>query len=245
MRLVHCSYHKCLTSLFQLVFRNYFASIGRAEDYIHFKSEIGSFTRYGTHYALSSINNHCLGHDEFPDVRISRFIRDPRDLVVSGYFYHKSASEPWTRIQQPTKSDWLSVNGSLPSGLDEHESFADMLNKLPVDEGLIAEIDFRRFHFESMRKWAEADERVLLLKYEDYVGDEITLFRKLLDYYQFPEDQYSAVLVFVEKYSVKKQAGQTKHIRDPKPSQWAEFFSPRVASYFNERYADILERYDY
>jgi hypothetical protein len=60
-------------------------------------------------YGIVSINNHALDLARLGnDYRISRFVRDPRDLVISGYFYHRRGAEPWSTIVDPKSEDWRS-----------------------------------------------------------------------------------------------------------------------------------------
>lgn len=84
----------------------------------------------GSH-RVASINNRCLDLERLGPCRISRFIRDPRDLVVSGYFYHQRGTEDWVKIRSPTPEDWYFANSAVPEGLRGTDlSFAEWLSLL-------------------------------------------------------------------------------------------------------------------
>lgn len=244
---IHCSYHKCLTVYFTRVLsglynRLFFLSRG----YRHFTSRIDLFYQNAAQYRVASVNNHPLDFDRLgPDFRISRFIRDPRDLVVSGYFYHKRGAENWSRIVDPAPEDWQVVNGTIPEKMGKGHSFASYLESLSLEEGLLAEIEFRQGHFCSMRMWPRDDERIKVFCYEDILGREAAVFRELLAHYRvsFLERMLGAFLAM--HFSAKKQRRMLKHIRNPAAGQWREHFTPRVEAFFNHKYADVLEFYGY
>lgn len=214
--------------------------------YRHFNSLIEEFEAEKSNYRAVSINNHYFNIDSLgPEARVSRFIRDPRDLVVSGYFYHKRGAEQWSRIINPHKSDWRVVNGNLPDNFPVTASLSSYLNTVDKEDGLIAEIDFRKHHFESMISWPLSDPRIQIFFYEDILGNEVEAFRKLFEFYNFSEKLKRRGSKLAERYSASKQEGKSDHIRNQLTGQWREHFTPRVNAYFNERYATLLEKYRY
>jgi len=245
-RRVHCSYHKCMTVYFQKVARHLFQSpFGPVGEYRHFDSRIDAFYRDGGKFALASVNNHALDLDRFEDIRVTRFVRDPRDLIVSGYFYHKRAAEPWCEIVAPTKEDWTVVNGTIPDGLLEHRSLAQYLNEVSLEAGLLAEMEFRRDHFEGMRAWQDGDPRIEVFRYEDILGNESAVFDRIFRFYELPFASRQIGLHYVRKFRAAKRVGRGGHIRDPRSGQWREYFTPVVAARFNEAYGDLIEKLGY
>lgn len=244
---IHCSYHKCLTVYFMRVLSGlynwvFFLSRG----YRHFTSRIDEFYLDLNDFKVASVNNHPLDFDRLgPDFLISRFIRDPRDLVVSGYFYHRRGAEAWARIVDPVPEDWTIVNGSIPENMGQGHSFASYLEDLSQDEGLMAEIEFRKRHFDSMRQWPLDDPRIKLFRYEDIIGREAAVFRDLLAHYRVSALEQRLGSLLAVHFSAKKQRRMLKHIRNPAAGQWKEHFTPRVEAFFNQHYADILKRYGY
>ena len=139
--LIHCSYHKCLTVYYKRVMD---AVFNRCQPwrrgYRHYNSHLEDFYAGFRKDRVASVNNRALDLERLGRFRISRFIRDPRDLVVSGYFYHRRGAEPWTTIESPTAEDWYFANGVVPDALrDSGRSFSQYLQSMPEEEGLLAE----------------------------------------------------------------------------------------------------------
>lgn len=245
--LIHCSYHKCLTVYFIMVGSALYNRLYKfSGGYKHFNSNLDEFYRNVDHYKIASVNNHALDFTKLgDDFRISRFIRDPRDLVVSGYLYHKKGTEEWTGITAPTDQDWSIVNGAVPEGLPKDHSYASYLQSISKQEGLKAEIDFRRHHFRSMLQWPKSDDRVILFRYEDIMGNEPDVFEELFAHYGLSWPTKKLARYFGYRHSAQQKSNRTEHIRNPSSGQWKKHFTPEVERYFNERYSDLLTRYNY
>ena len=243
---IHCSYHKCLTSYFQKVASRLFrSSLGPAGEYRHFNSRIDEFYRDCEKYAIASVNNHVLDLNRFEDVRVTRFVRDPRDLVVSGYFYHKRAAEPWCDIVAPTQEDWAVVNGTIPDLPLGSRSYARYLNEVSLEEGLLAELAFRRDHFESMSRWDDEDSRIEVFRYEEILGHEPEVFDRIFRFFELPFSSRQIGLHYVRRFRAGNRARRPGHIRDPRSGQWRDHFTPAVTARFNQEYGDLLDRLGY
>ena len=247
VKLIHCSYHKCLTVYYSKIMRVLYNRIMRfSRGYQHFNSRINDFYQEFDNRRVASVNNHALDLNKIgDDFLISRFIRDPRDLVVSGYFYHKRGAEGWCNIIGPTDEDWREVNGWVPEQMDKDHSLSTYLQSLSKEDGLIAEIDFRKNHFGSMMQWPVEDPRIKIFRYEDIVGNEQEIFADIFSFYGMFWLERKLGLMLVSKYSAKKITRTKKHIRNPTAGQWKEHFTPKVSNYFEQRYGKILERYGY
>ena len=214
------------------------------ERYRHFESIEGVFYNLCKNYTVTSTSGFAIDTARLDeDFRITRFVRDPRDLIVSGYHYHLRGAEPWFRMANPTNKYWEPINGNVPAGLSASQSYADYLSGLNQEDGLMAEIEFRKFHLDSFRHWPK-DERIKLFKYEDILGNEKAVFSAIADHYELSRSEKARVLKNAEKFSLGKVKNRG-HIRNPKPKQWKDHFTPKVSAYFNEHYADLLEMYNY
>lgn len=219
-------------------------SFSRKPNYRHFESIEGLFYNLSEKYTLSSINNFTPRISELAeDFRITRFIRDPRDLVISGYFYHKKGAEPWFRFKNPSLKYWSDINANLPIEMPSNVSYSEYLDSISLEEGLKAEIDFRKFHFESMRNWKD-DKRIKLFRYEDIMDDQVGAFKGIADHLEFDGLQKRKIIYFAGKYALEKR-GKDKHIRDSNFGQWKKYFSDELNEYFLGLNADILEKYNY
>ncbi len=244
--LIHCSYHKCLTVYFGRVLKAVFnRCLPWSRGYQHYNSHLDDFYDGFQENRISSINNRALDLGRLGRFRISRFIRDPRDLIVSGYFYHKRGAEPWTRVESPTAELWYFANGCVPEDLrGGGASFAGYLQSLPEEEGLLAEMEFRTFHLESMARWPAEHPDIVTFRYEDVVADGAAVFRELFDFYGLGPLERRLGHGFARRYSL---AGRKKdpHIRNPASGQWRKHFTPRVRQAFDEKYAGLIRQLGY
>ena len=244
--LIHCSYHKCLTVLYGRVMDGVYNRCrpwGRG--YRHYNSHLDDFYRGFRMDRVSSINNRVLDLERLDPFRISRFIRDPRDLIVSGYFYHRRGAEDWVTIEAPSAEDWYFANGAVPTGLEAvGTSFADYLRSIPEEEGLLAEMEFRAHHFESMAQWPQSHPDIKTFRYEEVLGRERALFGELFDFYGMSRFQRSLGAWFAERHSIGRKRADP-HVRNPSSGQWRQHFTPRVRQAFDAEYAALVRQLGY
>lgn len=243
---IHASYHKCLTMYFLQTANAALNTLklSKKKQYKHFESIQGLFYNSMGQYYLCSINSFAPAIEKInEDFRISRFIRDPRDLIVSGYFYHKKGAEPWFRFKEPTEEYWAGINGHVPENHPPGHSFADYLNKIEEPQGLMKEMEFRKYHLQSMMQWPD-DPRIKIFRYEDVISDQVGAFSELLDHLEIKRWKRRKLLFFAKKYALPNRK-KDKHIRNPKAGQWRNHFTPEMNKNFVEEYGNILERYGY
>ena len=213
--------------------------------YRHYNSHLEDFYRGFASHRVASINNRDLDLGRLGRFRISRFIRDPRDLVVSGYFYHRRGIESWTRIDSPTTEDWYFANGVVPAALRAAgTSFAQYLQSIPKEEGLLAELEFRAEHLESMARWPSDHPDILTFRYEQILGNEAAVFRELFAFYGFSPVERALGGWFARRHEMRKRAGDP-HIRDPASGQWRRHFTPRVQRAFDANYGGLVAQLGY
>lgn len=243
---VHCGYHKCLTIYFKRVSKKTaFWDNPISGSYRHFFHRADEFYWDCGRQRISSLSGNRLDLDRFSDLKAVHIVRDPRDLIVSGYFYHLRAAEPWCRDRDPVEADWAIVNGCVPDSLPAGTSLSDYLNGVSQEEGLAAEIAFRRRHLESMEAWPVDDPRVMTVRYEDILGNEADVFGKIYDFYGLAPPTRWAARFFAGHYSAAGRRRKASHIRNAQFGQWKQHFTPALADAFQERYGRLLEKYGY
>ena len=239
--LIHCSYHKCLTVYFKRVMdavSNRCLPWGGG--YSHFNSHLEDFYNGFSRQRVASVNNRALDLERLGSFRISRFVRDPRDLVVSGYFYHRRGAEGWVTIVSPTPEDWYFANGVVPAGLEDRRmSFAEYLRTVSVEEGLLAELEFRQRHFESMTEWPDGHPDIVTFRYEDIVGNETKVLGELFSFYGLSALERALGIWFAKRYSLRRITSDA-HVRNPTAGQWKEHFTPKVKQAFDAQWAGLL-----
>ena len=256
-QIIHCSLHKCLTVYYKRVMHAVFnRCLPWSRGYRHYNSHLVDFYDGFAQQRIASVNNRALDLQRLGRFRISRFIRDPRDLVVSGYFYHKRGAEAWVNLEAPTAEDWYFANGNVPEGLRARagsrlarsgagsHSFSQYLQSVPEEEGLLAELEFRQYHLESMADWPARHTDIVTYRYEDIVGDEARVFSELFAFYGLSPIERALCSWFVERYSIARMAADA-HVRNPASGQWRQHFTPRVRQAFDAKYAGLVKLLGY
>jgi len=238
-RAIHVSYHKNLTVFFTSTMKLVrTATLGRVR-HKHFNSEAERFLREHGAYTIASLNNHPPLASLDYSVPVTQFVRDPRDLVVSGYFYHLRGAEAWTRVVDPAPADFAVVNGVVPPGMPAGVSFSGYLQTLSLEDGLLAELAFRERHFDAMRAWARCDwPNLLTLSYEDVVAAPGRAMARVLAHHGFGPG-VRALGHAAANYRASRPGRRGGHVRDPAPKQWRHTFPPRVAAAFAEHHEDL------
>lgn len=243
---VHCGLHKCLTELSKKI---YYRSCrppldfgGRLEHHFH---RLDAFEAFAGSARVHSLSGHALDLQRYSDIRVVRIIRDPRDLVVSGYHYHRRGAEHWCLLPSPNEADWRMVRGAIPSGLRDGESLTQHLQRVDLQTGLLAEIEFRKHHYDSMMQWPLDDPRVLLIRYEDLIGNEVDRFDRIFRFLELPAAARAAARYYARRYAAPRRKAASTHVRNAQAGQWQHAFSAELRAHFSAQYKPLLERYGY
>lgn len=247
--LVHFSYHKCLTVYFQRIMRELAEEFGFS--YAHCQSDASKFSRLlhttaGKRFV--SLNNVPVpGLDAMADLRGSHFIRDPRDLLVSGYRYHlwteeKAFRDPsfdWSVILE---DPWFAEHvESDPDRAPRNISYLEYLNTLPMERGMILEMLRLGPAFQQMKDWNYRNPHIVEMRYEDIIGREAEAMEIVFRHYGLRADVLARGLQLVEVHSLKnQQKGGARHVRKGTARQWETEFSPRMLELFNLRHQNLL-----
>ena len=162
-----------------------------------------------------------LNHSHLPLDTLGQFvgshmIRDPRDVIVSGYFYHLWTEESWVHA---------------PDARYNGQSYQQHLQSLDQHAGLLAEIERYAKYISDwcMLDWNYSDERFFEIRYEALVADESAVFQQLFSHYGFHDQAISVCLELAATQSfervTKRKAGKVlpnSHLRSGKPGQWRE-----------------------
>ena len=163
-------------------------------------------------------------------------IRDPRDIIISGAFYHArtdSHRDPW--IYEPSPD---------LGGRSYHEAIA----ALPTDaEKFVFEMDnYGRRTLGRMRAYVNIPPEFIHVRFENLTTDvELHEFRRLFSWIGIRESDMARALKIAEQLSVFSGKVRDTHVRSGKPAQWRQHFTPELHHAFSERFGDIAERFGY
>jgi hypothetical protein len=136
-----------------------------------------------------------------------RIIRDPRDIWLSGYLYHRSCTEPWCRNEyfdlrppigfpqvphsqahraEDWKKDYIRALGGM--------SYQRNLFALDRDAGLRFELQrYAAWTIEAMLAW-QPDPDTIDVKLEDFVADFDGVLTRILQHFGLSEPDIAAAL---------------------------------------------------
>lgn len=110
----------------------------------------GYSVKHGIHpeYKINILGN-CNADTlkSYKDYKGVHLIRDPRDVLISGYYSH---------LKTHSTAAW-----------PELEEYRQKLKTVPFEEGLMMEMDFNAGYFEDMMSWDYNNPNVIELRFED------------------------------------------------------------------------------
>lgn len=163
--------------------------------------------------------------------RGSHMIRDPRDMIVSGWHYHLRCTEPWAL--EP-KDRWGG------------RSYQAMLKGMNRRDGLLAEIEWAAPRtLVHMARWDYRQPEFFELRYEELLVDETRWFTRVFGHYGFDASQVEEGLAIAGRYSRRDLSADDPHVRSGEPGEWREFFEPDHVALFKVRTGDLLVKLDY
>jgi len=202
--IVHCCHHKVGTLWLTRVLRAVAAEYGLrffAGEQHQLTADVDVFLQDHSRVDASALRPH----------RGSHMIRDPRDVVVSAYFYHLRTDEAWCH---------------RPRAEYDGRSYQAWLRALDREAGIMAEIERSAGTvIRDMLAWRESVEGFHEMRYEDLLRDEATGFLRLFDHYGFSADAARRGTEIARRFSIARSSGATAHIRSGRPGEWREHFS--------------------
>ena len=219
---MHCGHHKSGT----VWFRQVLLEVSRAYG-LRFRAGTGRPVEQDADVAF--YENAQVFRRDLLDGRAfrgSHLIRDPRDLIVSGYEYHRVTTEPWATSPDP-------CFGGL--------SFQAYLHTLDEHDGLLAEIDwFSRETAPAMRAWDYGQPEFLELRYEDVISDETAAFATLFRWYGFDDRAVALGVDAADRLSLRRGGAKAGHARSGAPGEWRDRLAPDHLDRFKERTGDLV-----
>ena len=225
--IVHCTYHKMGTKWFTSVLAAVADHYGLSFQWID-----NQIDELDTENDIIVLDHSDLIAQQISPCVGSHLIRDFRDVVVSGYYYHLWTEESWART---------------PSSRYKGLGYRQYLNGLSEDEGLLAEIlRFADYAEErGMKDWNFRHPSFLELKYEQVFGNEKPVFRTLFEHYGFTPDAIDVGLGIADRFSFRnqtknRQSPEKSHLRSGRSGQWREVFKKEHEECFKEQLGELL-----
>ncbi len=192
-----------------------------------------------------------------------RFIRDPRDIIVSGYLYHKRCHEkwcvnlnfdssppilfpkiPWSRQHHPEK--WKNQYLELLGNKSYQENLIGMTEK----DGLLFEMNhYGRWTIESMLDWNNANQNIVTVRFEELMASFDETFKRIFEHFGFSENQISKALGIAAKQDLNRQTNEqiiaNPHISSHQTTKWRNYFNDEHKKAFRQLFGNALTRLGY
>lgn len=224
------THHKVMTTYFTAVLRPLAFALGQPYQKVH--SELPD--------AQARLVLSMHGKLDLPTLGRYRGIhvmRDPRDMIVSGYHYHKWTHEDW--VHRPDE------NGV---------SYQQKLNRADKRDGLFMEIDhFIFFYRRTLEAWDIDDPDIYEVAYEDLMGpDRDRIYAEMFAHLGLEGDTLDLARDLMRLFEAKSRTGRSadkvaakSHLRSGKSGQWqAELDADHVA-YIDRELGPVLRKFGY
>jgi hypothetical protein len=221
------THHKVMTTYFHAVLRLFAFGLRIPFDKVHIEAPKKRARLFLS--MQSKIDLPALG--KYRGVHV---MRDPRDMIVSSYHYHKWTHESWAH--RPDKN-----------GL----SYQQKLNKADTRKGLFMEIDHFIFSYRKLLSdWDMDNPDMLEVSFESLMGpDRHTVYDRIFRHLGFSGRALKLGLDLMVLFEAKSRTGgvtsDKSHIRSGKSGQWADELEDDHITYIEHELGPILRKFGY
>lgn len=225
------THHKAMTTYFHAVLK----ALALALNIPFERVANANLPKPGTQMFLSMQSKQDLA--QIGPYRGVHIMRDPRDMIVSGYHYHKWTYETWVHR--------LDENG---------ESYQQKLNRLDRREGLFLEIDhFIFFYRDVLTAWNLDDPDLLEVSYEALMGSgKRAKYDEIFTHLGFRNTELKLATDLMQLFEAESRSGkasgaisQKSHVRSGKSGQWEAELEPAHLAYIEQELGFVMRKFGY
>lgn len=230
-RLWVSTHHKAMTTYFNAVLRFFAFGSGYSFEKINLEEPAPRTKLFLSNHGKMDLK--ALG--KYRGIHV---MRDPRDMIVSGYHYHRWTYETW--VHRPDA---------------DGKSYQQKLNEVDTTTGLFMEIDhFCFFYRELLENWDMDDPDILEVSYEALMGgDRDRLYHDIFAHLGCEDAQLLAGIDLMRLFEAKRRTGRDKdadkakhqHIRSGRSEQWRKELEPQHLDYIEAQLGPVLRKFGY
>jgi len=246
--LCYFGHHKCASQWISRVCHSLSQRHGLLFTYIDFfhspELSLGQWVAgQGTGF-LAYANAHPAHVATLDSIKGFHVIRDPRDMIISGYFSHRNSHHTVDLPELEAHRKKL-LDASKDEGIFLEMEYSRELRRNGIDIGLLS----------SLENWNYQQDNILEIKYEDLVTDPAGMYLKIFTFLGLIQSRadHPELLRILDQYSFENLSGgrsrgtenQQNHFRKGVSGDWKNHFSREHADLFKKEYADLLIRLGY
>ena len=251
-------YHKCGTKLLGKVFLQ--LSLKYGWEFVSIAGSVDKTPNADIVFFLHS----QIDYNKLPKKYIGiHMVRDPRDIIISGYLYHKRTAEKWC-VNKNFQTEKPIVYPQIPNSQMyrteqwkqdyikslEGQSYQEKINALNVEDAIIFEMNhYGKWTIEDMLKWDFEKVNCLELKFEDVMANYDEEMMKIFNHCNLSETQIKVAKAYADKEDMnkmsKKDIDKNPHISSVKTKKWERYFSENHKIYFDRHFSEVIKKYKY
>ena len=257
-QLIVFSYHKSGTSLLLHVMTKVCKRLG-----LTLENKFGLVDRLSVDPDVILLPHSLLRAPLDRPYRAIRMIRDPRDIWVSGYLYHRHCLEEWCTNEDmdPTPPiQWPRVDYSFAHWPEEWKRrYLERLNGKSYQRNLLdrSQEDGLDFELEgytgctlaAMREWEKNQADALDVKLEDAMADFDGTMRRIFEHFGFTAARSETALEVARSEDVRRMTDATiaarPQIHSRTISKWRDILSPAQLARFEALHGDLIRALGY
>ena len=190
-------------------------------------------------------------------------VRDPRDVIVSGYLYHRRTTERWCinkdlRLTPPIRRP------RVPSSQEHRprewkvrylnslagKSYQENLLQMSQERGLMFEMhNHGAWTIEGMMDWEYNMPNILEITFENLMNAYDDTFRRIFDHIGFSKSETDVSLKLATQHDLGRKSPEEienmHHVSSPRATKWRKYFSPQHKEAFLDRFGDVLVQLGY
>jgi hypothetical protein len=257
-QLIVFSYHKSGTSLLLHVMTKICERLG-----LSLVNQYGLVDRIEVQPDVVLLPHSMMSGPPGRPYRAIRMIRDPRDIWVSGYLYHRHCNEEWcTNVDMdPTPPiRWPRVDYSFAHRPEEWKrGYLERLNgksyqRNLLDRSLAEGLDFELEGYTgctlaAMRQWGMVGAEALDVKLESMMADFDGEMRQIFDHFGFTEAQSKAALEVARSEDIHRMddasLAERPQIHSRRISKWRDILPAAHLARFEALNGDLIHTLGY
>ena len=248
------TYHKTGTVLFEQVMRAVAARFGLTVA-VHF----GWVEKVDPATDIVLLGHSLVGRDfAARPFRAIRVVRDPRDIWVSGYLYHRRCREEWctnTNFDSSAPITYPRVDYSVEHYPESWKgaylawlggkSYQENLLERDREAGLAFELaGYTGRTLDAMRGWKLATPDLLQVQLEAVMCDFDGALGAIFKHVGFSDGECAQAIELARPHDVARMSDETlaenRHIHSRTISKWRDFLSAAEIDEFERRYGDVI-----